>query len=291
MDEEAPVAFKHLDEFFRLARERYSIKLKKDAGAKRPWTNDEVLRDWRFCNVFREDDTTTAWFREHIRGPLAESKKVLFATVAFRWFNRISTGEILKDLLLGKWSTPEARKRLAGVAPVVTGAYIINTPIGYTKCEGVLRSIEGFRKLEAQLQRPWTTLEEATQRLQLAPYLGRFMSYEVATDLRHTSLLRDAPDVGTWASAGPGCARGLGWTMYGDPKVFNYGSDAHQRRMQLAMQAVLRASRDPKHWPGEWPLWEMREVEHWSCEVWKYVNTRFYNGRLKQRYVPATKST
>jgi len=38
------------------------------------------------------------------------------------WFCRIETGERIKDLLLNGWSTQEARRRLTGVRPLVTGA-------------------------------------------------------------------------------------------------------------------------------------------------------------------------
>jgi hypothetical protein len=38
------------------------------------------------------------------------------------WFCRMETGERIKDLLLNGWNTQEARRRLAGVRPLVTGA-------------------------------------------------------------------------------------------------------------------------------------------------------------------------
>src|SRR3954463_360699 len=126
----------YIDGYFGTARERYQIKLNREAGKPWPWTQDKQFRQWRFCHVHREDDKTTVWFRENIRDPLSARAneevcaenypiwllKIVRATVAFRWFNRIETGEIIKDLLIGKWDSAEAEHRLAGVSPVVTGA-------------------------------------------------------------------------------------------------------------------------------------------------------------------------
>jgi hypothetical protein len=60
--------------FFRFARERYKIKLAKDAGKPAPWTKDPVLATAYFCNVFREDDRTTVWFREEVRNKLRNNQ-------------------------------------------------------------------------------------------------------------------------------------------------------------------------------------------------------------------------
>jgi hypothetical protein len=51
--------------YFALARERESIRRGRLAGALPPWTHDPIFRQWRFCNVHRENDRTTIWFRDH----------------------------------------------------------------------------------------------------------------------------------------------------------------------------------------------------------------------------------
>ena len=106
------------DEFFSTARERYQIKLRREAGHPRPWTKDPIFNEWRFTNVHREDDRTTVWFRENIRGSLAQRDihfdsllRILEATLIFRWFNRIETGEMIKDLLLFAGSTVSRPER------------------------------------------------------------------------------------------------------------------------------------------------------------------------------------
>ncbi len=84
-----------VEEYFRIARERHSIYLKRKAGEPAPWTEDCILANWKFTNVFRELDRTTVWFREHVREPMRSRPEVLLATVVFRLYNRITTGEAI----------------------------------------------------------------------------------------------------------------------------------------------------------------------------------------------------
>lgn len=49
--------------------EREKIRIKKETGEPFPWTEDPILKAYRFCNVRREDDTVTKWIAENIRKP------------------------------------------------------------------------------------------------------------------------------------------------------------------------------------------------------------------------------
>jgi hypothetical protein len=298
------------DKFFATARERYKIKLRRESGAPPPWTNDTHFQTWRFTNVHREDDRTTVWLRENIRGPLSEkiSKnpyvtiqdsidctfdmvKLLEGVLIFRWFNRISTGEIIKDLLLGDWNTEEARRRLEFVSPVVTGAYIIKAGDGVSKLDGILDCIDSARPKLPKMIQKWAnrylfggglTLQDAWSDLKELHYMGPFMAYEVVTDLRWTPLLDEAKDIMTWGNLGPGAMRGMGWVTHNDPTV--YSNSAKQQREMLSMMADLLAlSRQEVFWPQEWPHWEMHEVEMWLCEFAKYM-AAYYGKPQKRRY-------
>lgn len=305
-----------LRRFFRDARERFTIKLKKEAGQPAPWTDDPVMRGAYLCNVHREDDRVTRWFREHVREPMRGGPEVLLATVVFRWFTRVDVGEALFcapdldgvtafDVLHRsnyRWQTQRAILRRAisdhvGSGPYVTGAYIISTPPGMSKLDGVIENIRGFVRHEfgaaphdhepinwrylaecMLTARIKYTLREAHEILRAVPYLGPFHAYEIVTDLRHTALLDRAPDTDTWANIGPGCRRGLRRVVGKDP------GDAERclRHMRKILQ-VARAG--APFWPREWPRWEMREVEHWLCEFDKIERARERGlGSLKRRY-------
>lgn len=269
------------EQFFDDARERYLMMLKRKAGQLAPWSKKPEFNDWHLCNVHREDDRTTRWFAEHIRPYVAGREAE--ATIAFRWFNRIETAEIIKDLILDGWPTgagAEAIKRLHGVKPVVTGAYIVNAERGYTKLGGVVRCIDvAVHRVREGLLYGAHTLEETWRRLKTIPLMGPFSSYEVASDLRWMTL-QDAPDIMTWANAGPGCTRGLSRVVHGEVGHF---TQSNQETMLPVMQELLSMSLSNTYWPAEWKHWEMREVEHWLCEFDKLERAR-QGAPLKRRY-------
>lgn len=284
-----------INEFFATARERYHIKLRRESGLQKPWSGDPIFQQWRFCNVFREHDRTTEWFRREIREKV-RGLKAIEAVVIFRWFNRVETGEIIKDLILGDWDTQEARRRLEHVRPLVTGAYIIKGRDGMEKLDGVLACIDQFLEMVRQdsdepglgmAARYWMDvpcLENAWNDLRSVPYLGPFMAYEAVSDLRWTNVLEKATDILTWANPGPGCTRGLRRVMFGeDNGRWNRHSVLDQREMLSIMRDLLTDSRRDSLWPSEWPKWEMREVEHWLCEFDKYERARL-GDPLKRKY-------
>ena len=65
-----------INDFFAYARKRHEIYLKRKAGEPPPWTDDPILQQYRFTNVFRELDKTTLWFKKYVRGPMRKSPEV-----------------------------------------------------------------------------------------------------------------------------------------------------------------------------------------------------------------------
>lgn len=279
---------KDVEEFFWNARERHSIYLRRRAGLPRPWTTDPVMGQYRITNVYRELDKTTVWFRENVRDPLRDKPEVLLATVLFRWFNTIRTGETLfKQTLIGSGQTPwEAylstdstdamhdALRTQG-APWVTGAYMIRSPEGMDKLNGILHSFDQFAKSTRPHSRNgkanwnWKDMSSLCLGLRdegsdavslewvwgwLKQFYGQgaFLAYEVVTDLRFTALLDKAPDIMTWANPGPGALRGanilLGRLERGRKGRLEKSSvsEAHHVMAQL-----LELSKDIRYWPQE----------------------------------------
>jgi hypothetical protein len=280
--------------FFSYARERQLVMLARRAGESAPWTQDPILQQYRFCNVFREDDRTTKWFREHMRDPLSHLSNVVFATICFRWFNRIETGEILlKHDLHANWDPELAWDVLKDQHPLVTGAFMVKTTIGVSpKLKALIELLTNVWVGRSALLLQWDkrSLMRSWELLLGFPYLGKFMAYEMVTDLRHTDMLANANDICEWANPGPGALRGAGRVVYNDPTHFK-GTVADYEEVGEIMRFLLLCSKQGHHWPTglssgqhEWPAWEMREVEHTLCEFDKYERSRLGEGRLKRKY-------
>ena len=276
---------------FAFLRERYAILLRRRAGQAWPWTEDPVLRAWRFTNVRREDDRTTIAFRETVREPLRDDPHVLFATIAWRWFNLIETGEVLRPFLMTRdaWNRPAVERLLqarhdAG-GNIFTGAFMVNSPQNRPKLPAILDAIDWcYRNLDPEeVRRTCTTKEAMFERIKGIERQGPFTAYQVVVDLQYTHLLEHAPDLDTFTVAGPGCAKGISRLFHGDPSHLKYGSRRDQAEMLRLMVETLEASRDPRHWPRDWPPFVLSDIENSFCEAHKYWSACEGN-RQKRRY-------
>ena len=271
-----------IERFFWWIEERHRIYEKRKMGVPQHlWTDDEILQRYRFTNPFRENDKTTVWFRKNIREPLRNDDRVFMATVIFRWFNLIETGKTLVDNNLHlEWNSELAREKIKKQDRYVTGGYIIKTPDGMDKVDGVIWCIEKVLKNQKDLimfTKEEPTLEATWELFLEYPYLGPFMSYELVTDLRHTHFLENAKDINTWANAGPGAMRGLN-RVFG--RRLNYKS--RKNNWVEEMQALLAIS--DKHLSEFIPKLELRDIEHSLCEFDKYERARKGEGKPRGRF-------
>lgn len=296
-----------LDKFIYWMRGRHNIQLARMAGKPKPWTKDKVLQDNFFCNVFRELDKNTVWFREHIRDPLKKSTDVILATVIFRWFNHIPTAislltgsdseirweldspppgptlpKLLKSSLFTNWDSTAALKLLKNHKQVFTSAHVVASGLGAMKLESILTCIDQFAKRLEDGIEEFDDLQEMHQWLRESPAIGGFLAYEIVSDLRHTDILKNC-DPNKWANAGPGAMRGLD-RLYNRPLYFQRKSyDWSSEMKELHALCVSEIQKKGKlvsllspisPYLGAKPfvpLFELREVEHSLCEFDKYM--------------------
>lgn len=267
-------------------KERHAVHLKRTAGKPKPWSDDPVMQSVFFTNPYRENDKVTIWFREHIREPLRNKPEVFFATVAFRRFNSIPTGEvILKHKLHLKWDAALAAKVIKEAIvdkgqPYLSGAYIITGRPGENKLQylsKINQEIYDNRKQHVKALEQFSTLREGHKYLLGFPNVGTFIAYEWITDLRHTYLFDKAEDINTWFAFGPGAERGMSRLLYAKPDKALPGN-----RLALARKLLTHVQKKlPKL-----PTLEMREIEHSLCEFDKYMRVK--NGGKPKRWYNAS---
>lgn len=310
MEIEAVKKLSPLDRFMYWCRERHQIHLKRKVGLPKPWTNDKILQSYFFTNPYRENDKVTAWFRDKVRDVLRDDPRVLFATIAFRWFNHIPTGEVLAlnhgwtfegvrgptDCLyfspLCEWDSNNVKRALlnrqAEGHQIFTGAFIISTgskkkPKVEYICDDVLEVVwkkrnDLLEEIGCMSAAGELSMQSVHKLLSELPGFGGggFMAYEVVCDLRYTYLLDDADDKFTWCNPGPGALRGMN-------RLLKRPLDSHfsQEEWWLETNKLL----DMCHrYLSKMPLFEMREVEHSLCEVDKYERALFGQGHMKRNY-------
>ncbi len=292
-----------LRQYFRTARERYNIYLRRKEYPRSRnsviWTEDPIFQKYKFCNVFREHDKVTVWLRENWREPYADHPNLPFAMALARLINWPPT---LEEIGFPKcWNPDKALevlgRRKAEGKKVYTGAYLLGScPKGQERAIYLVRSVLTtlHHELRSVVKAHWhlrelnsPKLEGTWQWFRSQRGIGDFLAYEIVSDLRHTKYLRDAPDIMTWANAGPGALRGLTRLWGYQPKTRQISGYAFPKKNALeAMQNLLAGSRGAR-WKLHIPSWEMRDVEHWLCEFDKYERIRLGQGVL-ERFVPKT---
>ena len=280
-------------------KERHKIYLKKERvvpitfNAKKPWTDDEVLQSYFFTNPYRENDKVTAWFRNSIRDPLKAGDQVVFATIAFRWFNYIPTGEFLNRYkYFTKWNTDTVCKllmaRRAKGEKVFTGAFTIS-PAGSTLpkiervCYDFINPVWEDRVRLVGALKECTTLQDALEQLQQYPGLGGggFMAGQVIADLKHTRMLRNASDWASWCILGPGAIRGLN-RLLGRPTKGPKPTDWQGQMLKLQARTNRLLRVQPAKTNGG--ILCMQGIQHCLCEYDKYERARLGEGHMKRKY-------
>lgn len=288
-------------EFFAFMHKRHDIYLARQANRPKPWTDDYILRDYRFCNVYRELDTVTIWIRKNIRERYWDHPNLWFMLAIARRINWPPTLQYLMEPGLkvgGAWPLrdydPEIMmrrldSRTADGEQVYTGAYMITAQTGAAHTGQTKSRTTAY----ANLGKLWDARGEVEPLLHgsleqaFNAILGRgfawgpFMTYEVVTDLRHTRYLSQAEDIHTWANAGPGAIRGLN-RLCGEPLTKQPAPILTLR----AMGELLGLSRKRTYWPNssKYPTLEMRDIEHCLCEFDKYERVRLGEGAPRSKY-------
>ena len=84
------------DSYWRFAAERPEIFLKRANGKSIPWTDDPILQEYRFTNVYRASERASQYLiRNVIYSGEQSPKEVFFRTLLFKFFNKIDTWELL----------------------------------------------------------------------------------------------------------------------------------------------------------------------------------------------------
>jgi len=268
-------------------KEREAIRVKKEAGAPKPWTDDPIFQTYKFTNVRREDDTVSKWITENWIKPNDPHPNMWFVMIVARLFNWPPT---LEEICFPQTTFPELkekwRRNLKGLrddqgAKIFTGAYLVSTNgVKMDKIDYILDRVltpiwergrapfvrEGIIEQES-LESYWNNLRQFDG-------LGSFMAGQVIADLKFTSDLKDATDWWTWAPLGPGSIRGLN-RIHGRPLDKGLRQDQGLKEM-LVLQELLIEQLD-------WKL-PVHNVQNSCCEFDKMIRVKNGEGRPRSLY-------
>lgn len=256
-------------------------------GNSPPWTSDEILRDYHFCNVHRELDYGTQVALDRILLEDEPNRDVLLNILVYRFFNRAETLNMLGGFTPAEEFHCEGAVEVLDVYsrnhPLFSSAYRVTThdwAEARTKHENILLGVvrdDVLVNLDEYTDRIFSaeSMEEAFEVLCEIRGVGDFLAYEIVTDLNYRHLPFSEND---FVNVGPGAAEGLK-TMFG-----RSGADL-LRWFRMAQDELF------DHYGLEYPYWDekpeltLRDFEHSACEVNKYWGIK-HRDEPRRRFDP-----
>jgi hypothetical protein len=110
--------------YWRFAAARQAIYLARVAGQPGPWTADPILLQNRFTNAYRAADRVSQYLIRHVSyAGSQEPAEIVFRTLLFKLFNRISTWDLLAAAAAALGELTWAGFDLAAYDHVLTQAF------------------------------------------------------------------------------------------------------------------------------------------------------------------------
>jgi hypothetical protein len=214
------------DTYWRFAAERQRIFMERAMGRPAPWTEDPILRAYKFTNAYRATDRVSQFLiREVIYAGDPIPEEVVFRILLFKLFNKIQTWQLLCSEL-GKLSlrsfSPKAYDKVLSSAlnskrSIYSAAYIMPSgasQLGYErKHRNHLALLERMMSdgISAKLRR-CSRMSDAFDLLRSYPTIGDFLAYQFVTDINYSEVT-DYSEM-EFVVPGPGSKSGIRKCFY-----------------------------------------------------------------------------
>lgn len=241
--EDLDICEENLHEFFQMVFERHEIWYKRNLlRLEAPWTENEILRDYKFTNVYRELDRSSQWLIKNIilNDSIDNLEDLIFKMMIYKFYNKPETfTHAVHSIELPNWKefnenhlwrqTVDYRKH---VDDPWHGAYLMN-PTNLTKRKakwvdgekpGIFRDwvythivFKKVHKVVPTLAKQFTRKEPPAQYLidvlKEIPAVSDFMATEFFLDFtyipRYSSKFTFPLTENDHVNVGPGCSTGI----------------------------------------------------------------------------------
>jgi len=288
--------------FWRFIVKRHLIYKRKDLqGLPPPWTDDPILTNFKFTNVFRELDRGTKFVTNYIYRQGASKQDVVFNVIAYRLFNKIETFLHHNMLSLEKYDPIKFSKiihELDHKQKVFTSAFIVS---GYSMTElsgmdKISRLAKVFDWIRDQLLDEKqgilnaiyadTTMADTYHALRGLTGLGPFLAYQIAVDLSYWQVTKFGED--DFVIMGPGAKRGIDW-LFSDESEHRDGRNYEEccfwlRDRQFKFFKDYDINYKQVFDDRSFPYLTVMALENLCCEFQKYMKATTGQGRPRNKY-------
>lgn len=210
------------DLYWYFAAERQNIFYKKLNNEEAPWTDDEILQTYKFCNAYRASDRVSQYLIKNViyNNKNYSYEDMIFRIILFKIFNKESTWEVLcnslGDVTLDNFNFKRYCKILEEAkengVKIYTDAYMscANKAFGFDKKhENHLALLEKMfikDKMQNKIVEA-RNMQEVFDIIKEYELIGNFMAYQLVTDLNYSEVINFSEM--EFTVAGPGSERGI----------------------------------------------------------------------------------
>lgn len=270
-----------------------------------PWTDDEILRDYKFCNVYRELDGGTQAIVKYLRQPDISPQNKLFNIIAYRFFNRRDTIERLFGGLLdiSAFDRKYYERRFDEIKRqenIFSNAYLITAHAynpDYRPQDKHVQILLMLDDLRAKINAVIEELRQSSPQEGLAviarnvPLAGAFLSGQILLDATYAGDIVDYTG-DDFLVVGPGAHWGLN-IIFGH-KLSKKEADAECRRLYQRQAEEFARLKAEKHLDWDLVRWQnsnypnapylcLHDIQNSLCEFRKYWRLK-HGEKAKKRY-------
>lgn len=305
----------HLDYLFYWACERMNIFWKKYKGEPAPWTEDPILGNFSFTNVYRCLDRVSQYLLKNViyNGKHYEPEDMFFRILLFKHFNSNETWDaLLKEF--GDITYEVGLERIADFLDryieegntVYGSAYIINCFFyqypEYKHICGLSKYRAHFRIFEDEIFQNGhlydfleaKSFEELYWVFRKMKIYGDFTAQQYCIDLNYSPLFNFTEN--EFVITGPGSIKGISWAFDGSGAkrydfvgAIRWTQEHFQERMDRFCEST-GVKWNPLPWE---PVPTLTNIQNIWCELAKFakgLGFRFNKARkterIKREYVP-----
>lgn len=286
------------DLYWYFAYERQNIFYKKLEGVEPPWTKDEILNTYKFCNSYRVNDRVSQYLLKNViyNGKNYSDRDMLFRIVLFKLFNKEETWQLFidnfSDVTLANFDKEKYSKVIedaknSGIK-IYNDAYIscANKVFGYDKKHdnhlALLDKMFNIDKIDDKILNA-KSMKEAFDIIKSYPLIGNFMAYQLVTDINYSNIVNFKED--EFTVAGPGSIRGIdkcfidkGMSYEDIIRYMFKHQDEEFKRLNLKFKRILNR-----------PL-QLIDCQNIFCELDKYTRVamptlKSNRKKIKKKYV------
>ena len=260
--------------FFDFCRERENIRLEREMGSPKPWTDDPIFQKGRFLNVFREDDRGSKAILRFVKNLEQDFPTLIHALFFARWCNRQETLDKVSINILSK--PKSLRKKLETLE---LWCNVTAYPVEPVHWEGTRYSrIDAAATLFGEIKESLTDAITGAHGDVIKATNAVNASFRMQNDFPIFMAVIDMawfrPDV---IDPGSYVPTGIGALAYLNRLQTHFGLDDHQQTCDQMIKL------QKEYWPEAKREFQPIDIEYLSCECRKYYSyvngTKLFEGK------------